>query len=128
MAGCKITIAFVACFAVTFSESAVFNVNVCDEESLINFAKEDSNWTVIRINCSNISLTSPIIFTNHRSLVLDGQGASIICTSREAGLGFVNVQNLTLTDFSLANCSMWNIAAHIGLSEIQTSSFAYLQG
>ena len=47
-------------------------------------AKEDSNWTVIRINSSSIFLTSPIIFTNHKSLVLDGQGASIICTNREA--------------------------------------------
>ena len=84
MAVCKVTIALVAFFAVTFSESAIFNVNVCDEESLINFAKNDSNWTMIRINCLNISLTSPIIFTNHKSLVLDGQGASIICTNREA--------------------------------------------
>ena len=96
MAVCKITIGLVAFFAITFSESAIFTENVCDEDSLISIAIKDSNWTVIRINCSNISLTSPTIFTNHKSLVLDGQGASIICTSREAGLGFVNVQNLYL--------------------------------
>ena len=39
MAVCKITIALVAFFAVTFLKSAIFTENVCDEESLINFAR-----------------------------------------------------------------------------------------
>ena len=128
MAACKITIALVAFFAVTFSESAIFTENVCDEESLINFAKKASNWTLIRINCLNTSLTSPIIFTDHKSLVLDGQGARIICTSREAGFGFVNVQNLTLNNFSLVNCSMWNSAAQIGLSEFKRAALLIYKG
>ena len=121
----KLTVVLLAFFAIT---SASFTENVCDEETLTNIAKNDSNWTVIRINCSNISLTSPIIFTNRKSLVLDGQGARIICTSREAGLGFVNVQNLTLNNFSLVNCSMWDSAAQTELSEFKRAALLIFKG
>ena len=105
MAGHSVCLALLTLFAVPLSESTNITVNNCDD--LIDSAHEASNLTMIQINCSSIALTSPVIFRDLKSLALDGQGASITCTSSEAGLGFVSIQNLTLTDFSLVNCSMW---------------------
>ena len=90
------------------SSVSKYRVTVNANHSLQEVARMISNHTLITINTSWVIISSPVEFSHLSEVTLDGQGATITCSSAEGGLVFHNMQQLCLTNFTLSNCSMWS--------------------
>ena len=88
------------------SSVSKYRVTVNANHSLQEVARMISNHTLITINTSWVIISSPVEFSHLSGITLDGQGATITCSSAEGGLVFHNMQQLCLTNFTLSNCSM----------------------
>ena len=110
--------------------SSIVTVNDCSSKSLIIVAHDITNWTIIKINCPRIVLSSAIRFADLQGIKIDGQGGIISCRNTAgSGLAFVNVEHIFVTNITIMNCGMQTReSAGVKLSTAPTRSAVLIVG